>query len=448
MERYKSLKKTGVNWLGDIPENWEVKKIKHNTYVKGRVGWKGLKSDEFLTQGYSYLITGTDFKNDSISWDNCYYIDQNRYEDDPYIQLQNGDLLITKDGTIGKVALVKKLDKPACLNSGIFLIRPLNEEYLTEYMFWILKSNSFATFIEYKETGSTIKHLYQNVFEEFKYPLPPKSEQTQIAKFLDYKTQQIDSLIEKKERLIELLKGERTAMINHAVTKGLNPDVPMKDSGIEWLGEIPEQWQVSKLKNYSLRIGDGLHSTPQYVDKSEYYFVNGNNLANGQIIFTPKTRNVDKNEFEKHHIDLGDNTLLISINGTIGNLALYRGEKIILGKSACYINLTTEVSREFLYYFFQSNYVSNFLTIELTGTTIYNLSLESVRNMKIVIPAVNEQYQIVNRLEKLLNKLDQTSQNVKKEISLLKEYKTSLIDEAVTGKIDVRDYNLEKEAVS
>lgn len=124
MERYEKYKDSGVE-CGDIPEGWAIKKIKHKCYVKARVGWKGLKSSEFLANGYAFLITGTDFVNDRIDWNNCYHIDKDRYDEDPYIQLQNEDLLITKDGTIGKLAVVEELEKPTCLNSGIFVVRSL-----------------------------------------------------------------------------------------------------------------------------------------------------------------------------------------------------------------------------------------------------------------------------------------------------------------------------------
>lgn len=126
LKKYPKYKLTGIKWIdGDastssaqgIPEEWEIKKIKHLCYVKGRVGWKGLKASEFLIKGFAYLVTGTDFKDGLVDWDNCYQIDEERYLEDPYIQLRNNDLLITKDGTIGKLAIVENLDKPACLNS-------------------------------------------------------------------------------------------------------------------------------------------------------------------------------------------------------------------------------------------------------------------------------------------------------------------------------------------
>lgn len=129
-----SSKDTGIPWLGRVPEDWTVQPIKHGSYIKARVGWKGLTSDEFETSAYAYLVTGTDFRGQFIDWMSCYQVNEDRYLDDPYIQLREGDLLITKDGTIGKLSLVSDLDKPATLNSGIFLVRPL-ENYSTRFLY-------------------------------------------------------------------------------------------------------------------------------------------------------------------------------------------------------------------------------------------------------------------------------------------------------------------------
>ena len=206
MESYSSYKDSGVEWIGDIPKYWYLNKVGHNTYVKGRIGWKGLKSDDFIDEG-PYLITGTDFQSDgSINWEKMYHVDQKRYDEDPFIQLKDNDVLITKDGTIGKVVYVGNLRGETCLNSGIFLTRPTNEEYISKYFFWVLKSNVFKIFVDYNSDGSTIQHLYQNVFINFKFPIPPIPEQTQIVSFLDTKTQKIDELIDKTEQKIDLLK--------------------------------------------------------------------------------------------------------------------------------------------------------------------------------------------------------------------------------------------------
>ena len=140
MNSYREYSESDVIWIGKYPKDWQLWKIRHSSYVKGRVGWKGLKADEFLSDGYAYLVTGTDFENGYINWESCYFINKNRYDEDPFIQLKDNDILLTKDGTIGKVAVVKDLNSFACLNSGVFVIRPLRDLYKTEYFFYLLNS--------------------------------------------------------------------------------------------------------------------------------------------------------------------------------------------------------------------------------------------------------------------------------------------------------------------
>jgi type I restriction enzyme S subunit len=213
-----AMKDSGIDWLGKIPKHWDVKIIKHTTYVKGRIGWKGLRSDEFLEFSDSYVVTGTDFHNGTIKWETCYQVPIDRYEDDPFIKLQNDDLLITKDGTIGKIAIVKDMPKIATLNSGVFLTRPLENEYYQEFMYWILYSEVFKSFYDFNKSGSTIQHLYQNVFNEFKYPLPPIKEQIEIVNHVNKKTDELDLVISKTKQEIALLKEYKTALISEVVT--------------------------------------------------------------------------------------------------------------------------------------------------------------------------------------------------------------------------------------
>ena len=212
------LKDSDVEWIGKIPSHWFINKVGNNTYVKGRIGWKGLRSEDFKDEG-PYLITGTDFNKDgTINWDNMYHVDQWRYDEDPFIQLQDNDVLITKDGTIGKVVYVGNLKGQTCLNSGIFLTRPTNKEYKSRFFFWLLNSNVFKVFVDYNSGGSTIQHLYQNVFVNFKFPIPPISEQQQIVSYLDEQTQLIDKTISIEEKRIELLKEYRQSLISEVVT--------------------------------------------------------------------------------------------------------------------------------------------------------------------------------------------------------------------------------------
>lgn len=211
------MKDSGIEWIGEIPEHWEVSKIKFTTYVKGRIGWQGLRADEFIDEG-PYLVTGTDFVDGLVNWDSCYHISMERYNEAPPIQLRENDLLITKDGTIGKVAIVKNKPKYAILNSGIFVTRPKNSAYLTEFMYWILNSQVFNKFIQYMSLGSTIVHLYQQTFENFSFPITNLNEQKTIAHFLDRKVAEIDGLISDIKLQIQKLKEYRQSLISEAVT--------------------------------------------------------------------------------------------------------------------------------------------------------------------------------------------------------------------------------------
>ena len=426
MKKYDNYKDSGIEWIGEIPEHWILKKIKHTTYVKGRIGWKGLRSDEFLELSDSYVVTGTDFENGKIKWKTCYQVPIDRYEDDPFIKLMEGDLLITKDGTIGKIAVVKDMPKIATLNSGVFLTRPYNSEYSQEFMYWILFSEVFKTFYDYNKSGSTIQHLYQNVFNEFDYMLPPFEEQTAIAKYLDHKTTQIDTLIAKKEQFISLLQEERTAVINQAVTKGLDPKVKMKDSGIEWLGEIPEHWEVKKLAFEFNTLNTKrvpLSAEERGKMESRIYDYYG---ASGVI-----------DKVENYIFD--EELILIGEDGA--NLLTRTKRLAFIASGRYWVNNHAHIIKPIngnIYYFCELLELIDY-TIYISGSAQPKLTQEALMSIKIPVPPISEQNKIFDYLKDEFNKIDTIISKSQQEIELLKEYKTALISEVVTGKVDVRD---------
>lgn len=212
------LKDSGIEWLGRYNSDWHLKRIKHITYVKGRIGWQGLRSEDFREVG-PYLVTGTDFEKGKIKWKTCHRVDFDRYEIDPNIQLLEDDVLITKDGTIGKIAIVKDKPNKVTLNTGVFVTRPLKKDYLQDYFFWLLSSDVFNLFIDFNKSGATIQHLYQNVFNEFSFALPSNlKEQQDIVEYLESKTIKLDLLTEKIKIQIKNLKSYRQSIISEAVT--------------------------------------------------------------------------------------------------------------------------------------------------------------------------------------------------------------------------------------
>lgn len=210
-------KDSGVKWIGVIPIEWEVNKIKYIAILKGRIGWQGLTSDEYTDEG-AYLITGTDFDNGGINWESCVHVPMKRWEEARDIQIENGDLLITKDGTIGKVAIVNNCTSPTSLNSGVLRII-LSDGYSRRFLYWVLQSDVFWKWFADKNAGnSTIQHLYQNDFAEFKYAIPPIDEQEDIADFLDVECDKMDDIIANLEKQLELMKQRKSSLIYEYVT--------------------------------------------------------------------------------------------------------------------------------------------------------------------------------------------------------------------------------------
>ena len=196
-------------------ENWQELRLGDSATLKARIGWQGLTIKEYLDQGDFYLITGTEFLNGSIDWGNCHYIDEWRYKQDPNIQIREDDVLITKDGTIGKIALIKHIHKPATLNSGVFVARPKGNSFYPDFFYYILSSRVFNEFLNQLSAGSTINHLYQKDFVNFLYKIPPTfDEQVSIAETL----LQLDCEIRLLEEKVEKLRFVKQGMMQQLLT--------------------------------------------------------------------------------------------------------------------------------------------------------------------------------------------------------------------------------------
>ena len=199
---------TGKRRLPGFSGEWRYFNLMKNSKVKARIGWQGLKKSEYLDSGYALLVTGTDFDDGRVLWDGCHYVTRSRYEQDRNIQLQNNDILITKDGSLGKAALVQGLTKPATLNSGIFVIRPLQDAYDPVFVYQILSSFVFKNFLDRLSAGSTIIHLYQKDVGKFEFLLPPTiAEQKAIAEALSEMDSDIAALENKLTKYRQVKQG-------------------------------------------------------------------------------------------------------------------------------------------------------------------------------------------------------------------------------------------------
>jgi type I restriction enzyme S subunit len=213
------LKDSGVEWIGKIPKHWKKIPLKHISYMKGRIGWKGLKQEEFSDDlNLPYLVTGHDIKNDRINWEKCYHISEERYEESPEIKLEINDLLFTKDGTIGKTLFIDFLPGKTSLNSHLLLIRPINNSYQSKFLQYVFKSDYFLSYVELTKTGTTFYGVSQETMMGFNGYFPPLPEQEQIVEHIDTHTTEINNLISIEQRRIETLREYRQSLISEVVT--------------------------------------------------------------------------------------------------------------------------------------------------------------------------------------------------------------------------------------
>ena len=239
--------------IGVIPEDWNVKKINDIAIPKARIGWQNLRKEEYLTNGNYLLITGTDFSDGKIVLDKCYYVSKERYIQDKNIQVSNGAVLITKDGTLGKVALVDGLDKPATLNAGVFVLNNLNDNVDNRFLYQYLRTNALLKYATETSTGGTIKHLNQNVLINFCVPYPSKEEQQKIAEALS----DMDNLISSLEKLIEKKKAIKQACLQKMFPKEGESVPEMRLPGFTDAWEQRKLGEITKTNSFKQFITEG-----------------------------------------------------------------------------------------------------------------------------------------------------------------------------------------------
>lgn len=326
------------------------------------------------------------------------------------------------------------------------VLRPTQNSH-PKFLEFMLRSEELSNFMKSTMGGlgasdpdvSGFSRIDVGSLGQYRVPGLEFQEQLAIADFLDRETSQIDDLIDKQERLIDLLAEKRQAIITEAVTKGLAPSAPTKPSGIPWLNEVPEGWRMSRLAWESSAIGDGLHGTPKYSDEGSFPFINGTNLLGGKIRITPSTSFVDEDQLTRADMSLSESTVLMSINGTVGNCATLGSRRVMLSKSAAYINCGADLNPDFLAAYLRSDLCRSYFLSTSGGTTIANLSLATLRATPIPVPGLEEQLEIVQWIADNTAQIHGLLKKTTRAIELLRERRSALISAAVTGKIDVRE---------
>lgn len=428
-----SKKDSGLKWIGIIPESWEVTKIKYTTRLNGRIGWQGLTSNEYQDEG-PYLITGTDFDNGSINFETAVHIEEKRWREAKQIQVENGDLLITKDGTVGKVAIISDLDRKASLNSGILRIRPV-DSVLRKFLYYVLLSEEFWYWFNYTNSGaSTIIHLYQNVFDNFMYALPPIDEQKKIIEHLDKKVGYLNRIRNTLEKQIDKLHEYRKSLIWETVTKGLNPSTNLENSGIGWIGKIPRHWSVKPVKYIFSEIGSG--TTPNS-SNFEYYYGDINWIQSGDLY---KTDFVDKTSKKITVSGKESSSALKLYKAPFIALAMYGASigNIVISRVDATVNQSVVVlkgNQNEVRYGKYAIEASKFELInQAQGGTQPNISQQLIKAWKIPYPPLSEQETISIYLDNKLQTVKNIIDNKLSQINVIDRQKNTLIYEYVTGK--------------
>ncbi len=437
LKPYSKYKPSGIAWLGDIPEHWEKWKISRGAKKIGSGTTPSSGNKDFYENGsINWLNTG-DF-NDGLLYKCKKKVTQKAIQENSALKIfPNGTLSIAMYGaTIGKVCIIQfdATTNQACCNieeGNIF-----SNKFL---MYWFIGHKPHIVNLSY---GGGQPNISQDVIKSLFVPCPVKSEQIQIANFLDYKTAKIDRFIRKKKQLIKLLNEQKAAIINDAVTKGLDPSVKRKPSGIEWLGDIPAHWEVRKLK-YVVSLNDETLNEKTNQDYELRYIDIGNVDESGKVAEIVNYKFKDAPSRAKRIVKEGDVIIstvrtylkaITQISNDCENLIVSTGFAVLRPKS--------KINSHFLNFVVRSNYFIQKVCAESFGVSYPAINASELVEFNIAFPNPPEQVAIVSHIEKETAIINKTIATIEKEIALVQEYRTALIAEAVTGKIDVRHYEL------
>jgi type I restriction enzyme S subunit len=420
MKVYPKYKPSGVEWLGEIPENWELYKLKNLLQVKLKYGAN--EAAELDDVDLPRYIRITDFGDDGKLKDTTFKSLPFEIAKDYF--LKEGDILFARSGaTVGKTMLFEKYSGIACFAGYLIMARCKPQKILYEFLYCYTKSQSYDSWKNMIFIENTIQNIGADKYNLLLVPVPKIEEQQKIVKFLDYKTGQCDRFIANRQKQIELLNEQKAAIINKAVTKGINPNAKMKPSGIEWLPEVPETWEVWKMKFLS-RIETGNKNTEDAEEDGEYPF----------YVRSDKVEKISSYSFE------GEAILTAGDGVGVAKVYHYANGKMAIHQRVYKIsNFNKGITGEFLYYYIKDNFEKEVIKLS-AKTTVDSLRMPMLANFLVAHPSQQEQQEILDYIKAEILKIETLISKYQKQIDLMQEYRTALISQAVTGKIDVRDW--------
>jgi type I restriction enzyme S subunit len=450
---YPEYRDTGVEWFNRIPAHWKCKKIKFSFKNKG----SAIKTGPFGSQLKSEDMKGTDIKiynqknviqGDLLLGDE--YIDFAKFNELSAFEVFEEDLLVTTRGTIGRCKLVEKGAEKGILHPCLMRIQLDSKKFSHRFFIYLLQESGLLLIeLMLKSNATTLDVIYSETLKNLVSPIPPINEQIQISNFLDYKTAQLDGLIKKKKNLIEKLNEKRLALITQAVTKGLNPDAPMKPSGVDWLGDVPVHWTVRRLKFAASYNDESLSETTEPDYELVYVDISSVDQVKGITNYEPLT--FEKSPSRARRIVRDGDTIVSTVRTYLKAVAPIRNpaNNTIVSTGFAVIRPNAELNPDFLSYFALSQGFIDSVVANSKGVSYPAINATELVCIPIAFPSEKlEQETIVNFLtEKLLDIDRMVSVNIK-TIERLTEYRTALITAAVTGKIDVRGVDIPDQEVA
>ena len=424
LPRYESYKDSGVQWLGEIPSHWAVVRLDQGCeIVRGNTGFS--KADLLEEGQYVALQYGKTYKVDEINNTFSSYVNEEFYKLSQ-IAMHGDTVLISTSETIedlGHSCFYARQDI-GLIGGEQFLLKVNQGEKFGKYLYYL--SKAFSGYLRKYATGTKVYRFNTDHLKKIYIPQIPFNEQKIIADFLDKRLAQVDALIAKQETLLEKLAEQRVALISHAVTKGLNPDVEMKESGVEWLGKVPRSWDIANLRYFiSCNSGDALESSKILRDADEFNYIPVIG-GNGLLGFT------ENSNYKKECIAVG------RVGALCGNVHFIDYESWINDNALLIKLISDKFNINYLVYLLRSRNLN-----ELASKTAQPLLTGTqVKAEKVCIPLMSEQLEIVRYLDTNLEALDKLLETVNKTIQTLREYRSTLITQVVTGKIDVRNLNV------
>jgi type I restriction enzyme, S subunit len=434
-QRYEAYQDSGIEWLGSIPAHWSNLKIKRLTQIKRGASPRPIDDPKYFDDDGEYAWVRIADVTASEQYLEITTQKLSQLGKSLSVALEPEDLFLSIAGSVGKPMIT---NIKCCIHDGFVYFPDLKSD--RKFLFYIFSSGK--PYLGLGKLGTQL-NLNTETVGSINIGLPPLEEQKTIAHFLDYKTAQIDALIAKKASLLKKLAEKRSALISQAVTKGLDPKVPMKDSGVEWLGEIPAHYQLKRLKFVIEQIIDAEHKTAPYDADGEFLVVRTTNVRNGKLLLK-NGKYVDKDTYEKWTTravpEPGD--ILFTREAPAGEACLVPEEPILcLGQRMVLFKFDHEkYDGYFLLNSIYSGIADDFVKSLSLGSTVSHFNMSDIGSIPLIIPPYTEQQKISQWLELYIGKFDAQAGKVKLGIQQLKEYRTALITNAVTGAIDVRNF--------